>query len=241
MQDLIEDAAFQLVRFERRNKIWELRLDHHRHVSQPAPEIAEDGKRERKVEIVCQGNGFEPAQGRDGFQQMAPIAVDVHHTAIKSRQNSLHRLTSPFFKIIDGSHVKGIDALGNNAPGNPLHHVAARSTRQQWRVLKEGLLHFHVQPVSEFNRLAHFLRVIHQLEVSLGGAEKLENKVEAVDQDEMADPEFALARLTEQFQFLKIKAVPSAIGGRSPAWGGPPNPPKWVEPSTKSNHFPDAP
>src|SRR5208283_1442786 len=112
---------------------------------------------------------------------MAAIAVDVHHPAIKSRQNSLHRLTSPFFKIIDGGHMEGIDALGNDAPGNPLHHVAASPTLQQRRALKEGPLHIDVQLISEFNRLAHLFRTVHQFKVSLGGAEEFEDKVEAVD------------------------------------------------------------
>ena len=42
MLNLIEDATFQLVRFERRDKFWKLHLDHQGHVSQPAPELAED-------------------------------------------------------------------------------------------------------------------------------------------------------------------------------------------------------
>ena len=146
------------------------------------------------MEIVRQKYRFEPTQGGDRFQQMAPIAVDVHHSAIEAREDSLHGLTAPLLKVLDGGHVEGIHAFGNDASGNPLHHIAASSTRQQRSVLKECSLHIHVQLVGEFNGFAHLVRAVNHLEVGLGGAEKLEDKVEAVDQDEMADAEFAIAR-----------------------------------------------
>src|SRR5208337_1128404 len=108
------------------NKIGKPHLDYQRHVSEPGAELVKDGKGRWKVNVVNQVNSLQPAQSRYGSQQMASVSVDMQHPAIKSRENSLHRLASPPFKTVYGSHMKGINTLRNDAPGDPFHHVAAR-------------------------------------------------------------------------------------------------------------------
>ncbi len=136
---------------------------------------------------------------------MATVAVYVDHTAVERGKHSLGWLPSPFFKVIDRGHVEGVDAFRHNSTaGYPLGEVAARATFQKRHPIKECVLNLDVQVEGIVDDSLHRFRMVNYTIIGLGGPSQFITKVEAIDQNEMADAPFPSCFLQEDVQLAQI-------------------------------------
>ena len=110
--------------------------------------------------------------------------------------------------------MERVHALGEDAARKPLHHVAARAPLQQRRVREKGILHPQVELESQVERPLHHLRAIQEREIGVGRADQLVDKVEAVDEDKVAETEFAGRAFYKQLELVQITLRPGRVGGQ---------------------------
>ena len=80
--------------------------------------------------IIHQADRLEAFQRGDSVQQMASIGMQVHDAPVKLSEDPLEVFAAPTLEACDRCHVEGIDAFGDDASRNPLHHVAAGAACQ---------------------------------------------------------------------------------------------------------------
>ena len=146
---------------------------------------------------------------------MAAVAVDVQHAAIEVPQDALDRLPPPLLEVGHRGHVKRVDALADDAAGDPLHHVAARAALHQHVGVEEDLLDQHVEREGELDGPPHHVGRLVESQVGLRGAKELEDEVEPVDQDEVAEAELAPRAGGERLELL-AEAAEGHAGGVDP-------------------------
>src|SRR5271157_2913248 len=103
--------------------------------------------------------------------------------------------------------MEGIDAFGNNPSRYPLDHIAARPALEQGDFIKESLLYIQIKLICEIHRLPNVIRMVEQLKIGSRASKELEDEIKAIDEDEMADAEFALSGATKAVQLAEIEAI----------------------------------
>ena len=93
--------------------------------------------------------------------------------------------------------MEGVHALGDDPALDPLDHVAGGTAGQQADVLEKRVLHQRVQLERKINRSPDQVRLLDQAQVGIGRTDQFKDEIQAVDQNEMADPELARVPLTK--------------------------------------------
>ena len=188
---MVEHAAGERLALERADELLEAAPDDERQAAHAAAHLGQDVECAWEAAVVAEVESLEAANGRGGLQQVAAVAVDVDDPAVEVAQDALDGRPPPSLEVIHRRHVERVYALADDAARDPLHHVAARAALDEHPCLEEALLHQHVEREGEVDGAADHVGRVNEGHVGRRGAEELEDEVQAVNQDEVADAELA--------------------------------------------------